>query len=208
MRHRRPINIGWGSWGILGGYLLAIRLVYYDQVHLLRLKGKKASKKPWRSWPKKQFYGNVAGYLCAAGVIFLAAPYLAEGAHQIVIATGLKESFVGTTFVALATSLPELVTTGAALKFGSVDMAVGNIFGSNSFNLVILGISDGFYGASLLEVASPSHLITCFGTIFITSIVIMGQVYHAEKRIALIEPDALLVILLVVGTLMMVYQAG
>ena len=86
----------------------------------------------------------VAGYLGAALLIFLAAPYLAQAAAQIAAETGLGDTFVGTTLVALATSLPELVATIAAMRMGSLDLAIGNIFGSNAFNMLLLVPLGGF----------------------------------------------------------------
>ncbi len=55
---------------------------------------------------------------------------------------GLQASLIGTFFLALATSLPELVIAVASLRFGYADMALGNILGSNLFNLLILFIGD------------------------------------------------------------------
>jgi cation:H+ antiporter len=58
--------------------------------------------------------------------------------------TGLGTTFVGTTLVALVTSLPELVATLAAARLGADDMAIGNLFGSNLFNMFALGLTDFF----------------------------------------------------------------
>ncbi|MBK9466366.1 MAG: hypothetical protein IPN56_16635 [Chitinophagaceae bacterium] len=73
-------------------------------------------------------------------------PYFGE---HIASETGLGNSFFGTLFIAAATSLPELVVSLAALRMGSTDMAVGNLLGSNIFNMFILGIDDIFTGKVL-----------------------------------------------------------
>ena len=71
-------------------------------------------------------------------------------ATTIASALGLSERFIGLTIVALGTSLPELVTSVVAAKKGETDLAVGNVVGSNIFNvLLILGVS---------AVISPIHL--------------------------------------------------
>ena len=59
-------------------------------------------------------------------------------------------TFIGTTLVAIVTSLPELVTTIAAIRIGADDMAIGNLFGSNLFNMFALGLTDLFYTAGPL----------------------------------------------------------
>lgn len=65
-----------------------------------------------------------------------------EGAKEIARALGLSEALIGLTIVAIGTSLPELVTSVVAARKGESDIAVGNVVGSNIFNiLLILGVS-------------------------------------------------------------------
>ena len=74
---------------------------------------------------------------------------------------GLQASFIGTLFLALSTSLPELVIACSCLRYGSADMAVGNIIGSNSFNLLILCLGDLLLKEELLlNHASSNHLLS------------------------------------------------
>jgi len=82
--------------------------------------------------------------LTAAGIIglFLGGKWVVEGAIQLARLFGMSETFIGLTVVAVGTSLPELVTSMLAARKGSTDIAVGNVIGSNIFNLLlILGIS-------------------------------------------------------------------
>ena len=60
--------------------------------------------------------------------------------------TGLGEAFVGTLFIAISTSLPEIVVSLAAVRIGALDLGIGNVLGSNLFNLLILGLDDVFAG--------------------------------------------------------------
>ncbi|MCR5216810.1 MAG: sodium:calcium antiporter, partial [Lachnospiraceae bacterium] len=63
-------------------------------------------------------------------------------AKEIARSFGMTETLIGLTVIALGTSLPELVTSAVAAKKGQTELAVGNVLGSNSFNLMfILGIS-------------------------------------------------------------------
>ncbi|WP_225894454.1 sodium:calcium antiporter [Atlanticothrix silvestris] len=66
--------------------------------------------------------------------------WLASLGDQVARATGLGQSFVGALLLAAATSLPEVVVSLAAIRLNAVDMAVSNIFGSNLYNLAILGV--------------------------------------------------------------------
>lgn len=74
--------------------------------------------------------------------LFLGGKWVVDGAVEIARSFGLSESFIGLTIVAVGTSLPELVTSATAAYRRSIDIAVGNVVGSNIFNLLwILGIS-------------------------------------------------------------------
>ena len=74
--------------------------------------------------------------------IVVAAPVLAWSAKNIAEMTGIGTAFVGTSLVAVATSLPEVVTSLAAVRLGAFDLAVGNLFGSNAFNMFVLFFTD------------------------------------------------------------------
>lgn len=58
--------------------------------------------------------------------------------------TELSESFVGGLFTAVATSLPELIVSIMAVRQGSVTMAVSNIVGGNSFEVIVVALADFF----------------------------------------------------------------
>jgi len=71
---------------------------------------------------------------------------------------GLEASLIGTFFLAISTSLPELVISFASVRMGFLDMAVGNVLGSNLFNLLIIFMADiAMRGGSLLTHASPKN---------------------------------------------------
>lgn len=80
--------------------------------------------------------------LCGAGAITLGGDLVVNAASAIGATFGMSQSFIGLTIVALGTSLPEFVTSVIAARKGENDMAVGNVIGSNIFNvLLILGVS-------------------------------------------------------------------
>lgn len=201
------MNIGVGTIVIAACYLFCLRWVYADHRF-----GHSDLMAPAVESPDAADYTlrhATIGYLVATAVIFAAAPLLAHTAQNLAEVTGLGGTFVGTTLLALTTSLPELVTTSAALRMGSFDLAVGNIFGSNCFNIAILFGVDIFYReGALLASISPTHAVTAVAVIMVTAIATMGLLYRAEKRYWLIEPDAALVISLVLAALGLVYYLG
>ena len=118
-----------------------------------------------------------------AVVVIAAATWLPKLGEKIARMTGLGESFVGTLFVALATSLPELVITYTALRRGAVDMALGNLFGSNLFNIAIFAVDDIAYrkGPILAEVGSD-HAVTAAGAILLSLVALIGIVTHSPNK--------------------------
>ncbi len=71
---------------------------------------------------------------------------------------GLEASLIGTVFLAISTSLPELVISFTSIRMGFLDMSVGNVLGSNMFNLLIIFCADvAMRGGSMLRHASPRH---------------------------------------------------
>ena len=92
----------------------------------------------------KQGSVGVAVLLVFLGLVGLVGGgQLAEmGATGLALAAGLSEEFIGLTIVAIATSLPELATSIIAARKGQIDIAVGNVVGSNIFNLaLVMGIT-------------------------------------------------------------------
>jgi cation:H+ antiporter len=182
-------------------YLFGLRLVYFNQRmanEVPEIKRLKIERKP--------LLKALSGYLLSAGAILFAAPYLSEAAGVIASQTGLGQGFIGTTLVALTTSLPELVSTIVSVRMGAYDLALGNIFGSNAFNILLLIPLDFINEGSIFSVVSLQHVFTVLATVGITSLAVMGQLYQIEKRKSFIEPDAFAVISLVVMTLIALYS--
>jgi cation:H+ antiporter len=71
--------------------------------------------------------------------LIIGADWLVNAAESIARAVGVSELVIGLTLVAIGTSLPELATTLAAVRKGEADLAVGNVVGSNLFNMLFIG---------------------------------------------------------------------
>ena len=97
--------------------------------------------------------------------------------------TGLGRTFVGTIFVALSTSLPELTVTISSFRLGAVDMAVGNLFGSNLFNMAILALDDLLYvRGPLLSAVEPQHIVSVFAVLAMNGLAAAGLIYRSDRK--------------------------
>ena len=189
-------------WLVVLAYGLGARLVYLDQ----RISLRTAQEEGLATRSSSRTLRSAAlGFSICAAVILVAGPWLADAADRLAEMSGLGGTFVGTTLVALCTSLPELVSSLAALKLGAHDLAIGNIFGSNAFNMVLLVPLDLAQPGALLAEVSPTHALTCVTAVLATQVALLGQLFRVEPRRPLIEPDAWLVIALVLGGLGLVY---
>ena len=122
-------------------------------------------------------------YSLNASAIVGAATWLPFIGDRLAEETGLGGSFVGSVFIAMTTSLPELVVSISALKIGATDMAIANLFGSNMFDIFILAIDDLFYTKGpLLSHVSMNHAVTGFMAVIMTGIAIVGLTYRLEKK--------------------------
>lgn len=123
-------------------------------------------------------------YAAAASVVVVAGSWLPFVGQEIAEAMGWKTTFVGTLFVAGATSVPELVVTVSALRLGAVDMAIGNLLGSNLFDVLILAADDlAYLKGPLLGAVSPAHAITAFAATIMSGIFIVAMLYKPETRL-------------------------
>jgi cation:H+ antiporter len=144
--------------------------------------------------PKPSLGRALLGFCLAAAIVLVAAPAFAWGAKGIAEMTGLGNTFMGTWLVGLSTSLPELVASLAAVRMGAFDMAVGNLFGSNAFNMAIFFALDLAQGGSIFAVVDPSHVVSALFGVVLMSLGLGAIVYRAKRRFAMLEPDSLLVL--------------
>ena len=111
-----------------------------------------------------------------AGIVF-GGDLSVEGAKEIARAFGLSEALIGLTIVAIGTSLPELVTSIVAAKKGESDIALGNVVGSNLFNIFfILGCS-----ATILPMHVSGTYIYDIGLLIIVSVLAFIPIAKSKK---------------------------
>ncbi|WP_127904038.1 sodium:calcium antiporter [Solirhodobacter olei] len=123
-------------------------------------------------------------YMAAAIFVVAAGSWLPFVGQDIATAMGWKPTFVGTLLIAGATSLPELVVTVSALRIGAVDMAIGNLLGSNLFDILIIAIDDIAYTKGpLLSSVALAHAITAFAAVIMSGIFVVAMLFKPETRL-------------------------
>ena len=118
----------------------------------------------------------------AAAVILAASNFLAKSADVIAFKTGLGRAFIGVILLATATSLPELGTGVSAIAlFDEVDLAAGDAFGSNLFNLLIVGLLDLYWrnGPILNSVSVTAAVVGALG-IAVIALAAIGMLIHSS----------------------------
>ena len=151
----------------------------------------------------------ILGFTIAAAILVLVTPWLVRSSTEIAVLTGLSDGFVGIVMVAVVTSLPELVAMVSAVRFGAYDIAVGNLFGSNVFNMFALALADVFYTeASFLGAIDPVFALAGLLALLLTMMGLMGNLAQVERRIGVVEIDALLLILCYFAGLWLLYSRG
>jgi cation:H+ antiporter len=198
------LGIGGWSWAMLIAYLLGARMLFIDQRISARIAAETAGDQPAAAGGP--LVKPALLFAAAAAVLVVTGPRLATTAAELADRSGLGGTFVGTTLVALTTSLPELVASLAAVRLGAVDLAIGNTFGSNAFNMILFVPLDAAYPDQLFQAVSPTHAVTALAVIVATAIAVLGQLYHVERRLPIVEPDALLMLLVIGGALALVFQ--
>ncbi|TVQ32902.1 MAG: sodium:calcium antiporter [Phycisphaeraceae bacterium] len=133
------------------------------------------------TWCLLMFFAGLA--------LLLVGGKLAEmGAVGAALQLGLTETLIGLTVVAVATSLPELATSLIALKKGETDIAVGNIFGSNIFNLLlIMGVT-----ATVAPVPLPAGGWMALAVMGLLTVALVPMCFTANRTISRIEGAGLL----------------
>jgi cation:H+ antiporter len=171
-------HVGAASLLLLALYAVAIRTVYHYE------RGVRAAAAAAEEPPTLTLRQAALRYAAAAALVVAAALWLPFAAEALAAAMGWSQSFVGTLLVALATTLPELTVTVAAVRIGALDLAIGNLVGSNLFNLAILSIDDLLYtGGPLIAAVSPSHALSAAAASVMAGALIVALVARPQARL-------------------------
>jgi cation:H+ antiporter len=196
----RAPAVGWigvHSLVLLGVYLLAVRTLFaFERARQAQVATELGRESPYHHLTLQR---AVTHYAIAAVVLVAAASLLPGIAERLAAATGLDQSFVGTLFVAISTSLPEVVVSVAAAGIGALDMAAANLFGSNLFNVAVIALDDVmFVRGPLLQHVSPAHVAAALGAVAMTAVAVVGLTYRASRKRFRLSWDSIAIIALYV----------
>ena len=153
------------------------------------------------------------GFGAATLVLVFITPILVSSSVEIAKETGLSAGFVGIALVGIITSLPEVVTTVSAARLGAYDLAAGNLFGSNIFNIFALGLTDVFFtdGRFLAAVSSDMTLAGILA-VLLSHVALFGNLLRniapRESRSLVIELDSLLIVFAYIAGMLLLYNRG
>lgn len=115
-------------------------------------------------------------------MLFLGGKWVVEGAVDLSRLLGMSETFISLTVVAIGTSLPELVTSVTAARKGSVDLAVGNVVGSNIFNaLWILGVSSTIKDIPFNLIANTDLMVVVFASLLVLLLMSISRKLEVKR---------------------------
>ena len=160
----------------------------------------------------QQEYKNVSnawlvGYFAIASSIVLSGGYFVAISGEVIAEqTGMGQSFIGATLVALATSLPEVSTTYSAVRFGAYSMAAANILGTNSLEIALfLPAEIAYRDGNIMDALQPSAAFLASLGIIVTSLYLWGILERRDKTILGMGADSFAVLLVYLAGLSVFY---
>jgi cation:H+ antiporter len=197
--------IGLSTLLIVVVYFVSMRLVFnYEKRQVAAYIKERTEDLKYSDVPLKS---ALVKYALNALAVIAAAVFLPRIGTTIAEQTGLGQSFVGNILIAISTSLPEVVVCIAALKIDAIDLAIGNLFGSNIFNILILAIDDMlFLHGPLLSSVSSAHIISAISAISMTTIAVVSLTYRAEKKTLPLAWDSIGIVMIYIANVMLLYM--
>ncbi|MDX1629891.1 MAG: sodium:calcium antiporter [Fulvivirga sp.] len=134
-------------------------------------------------------------FILFGAVIAVSGYVLAQSAIVISGTTGLSEGVMGALFTAVASSLPELIVSVSAVRQGALTLAVSNVIGGNTFDVLFVSFSDMAYTeGSIYHTLQTSQRFTIYLTLLLTAILALGLIYREKKGFAKIGWESVLMI--------------
>jgi cation:H+ antiporter len=144
-----------------------------------------------------------------AAIIAVAGWVIGRTGESIADRTGLSQTVVGGLLTAISTSLPELVTSIAAVRRGALTLAVSGIIGGNAFDTLFLAISDMAYReGSIFHAITQQQTFLMALTTLLTGILLMGLIRREERGIANIGFESFAILVLYIGAFVLLFMNG
>lgn len=140
--------------------------------------------------------------ICAAAVA-LAGWLVAASGMEIAARTGLSDGIIGGIFIAVITSLPELVIAITAIRMGSLTLAVGDIVGGNAFDTLFVAVSDIFYrDGPIYTGIDVTEKVWLGSAMLMNAVLLLGLMYRQRQGIANIGVESVMILVIYVGTVL------
>jgi len=192
------------SWLILVSYVVGVWILFHAE------RAEAEIEEP--SEHTLRLGAAIAGFLICAAVIVVSGFFLIWASKAIAEATALSASFMGAVLVAIVTSLPELATSIGALRIRAYDMIIGNLFGSNMFNILTVFFADAAFrrGAiyTSLGEGAMDQLIVALCGILLTTIALVALAARCRKRVLGMGLDALILLAAYAGVTALIISRG
>jgi cation:H+ antiporter len=206
----RVPTIGWvGLYSpvLIALYFVAMRVIFAHERHRRARETQEVAEE--LQYGETTLRSAAVHYTLAALAVVAAALWLPRLGAELAQQTGLGEAFVGSLFVAITTSLPEIVVSLAAVRIGAVDLGIANVLGSNLFNLLILGLDDVFYRPGpLLAHAGASHDVTVAAIVMMNALFLIGLTYKVMTKRFVVAWDTGAIAAVYVMAVVLTYVLG
>lgn len=201
-----PYRLGWIGLDSLA--ILAVYLLGSGMIMSLESRRRGPAQGGKVAGRRKELFRSLFLFGLAALVIVVAGTNLTDTADSISVETGLGQTLVGTIFIAITTSLPELVTTMTAVRLGFVEMAIANVFGANFLDVFILFIADLFYrqGPLSLHLSSQNLIVAMMG-VFLSLVVLISLLYPFRRQFLRMGVSSYFIIVSYLFTLIFLFAA-
>lgn len=152
--------------------------------------------------------GWLVGYfLIASSAVLVGGYFVARTGEAIAAQTGIAQSFIGATLVALATSLPEVSTTYSAVRFGAYSMAAANILGTNSLEIALfLPAELSYREGAIFDAMNPTDAFLGSIGIVVTALYLWGILERRDKTVFGMGVDSLAVTVVYLGGLVIYWS--
>lgn len=155
---------------------------------------------------EKQLSKNWFALVTLALILSFSGWAIGKAGISLSIHAHLKESLVGGLFTAVTTSLPELVIAIAAVKRGALNLAVGNIIGGNTFDVLFIALADFFYRkGSIYAAMTRNDFFWVALNVILISILLLGLLRREKHGIANIGFESALIMLVYVASIIYAY---
>ena len=193
------------SVGVIGIESIAIIGIYIFHTWQVHKKGHTESVKIGKNDKKQTLFSVWILFFCFLVLVMVTSIWMAKIGDKMVANTTFTQTFIGTLFIGFATSLPEIIVSIAALRAASASMAIGNIIGSNFFDICVLAFFDFLTGKPLLGMLDFPMVILGVIVFAISLVVVWGLTNKKESDKRLNTDTILIFTIGIIGFVLLYY---